>query len=508
MGWYLGMGTTQTLRLPDGRFRLYFASAFLDEVRIEGSPYGYPVLDAGGRQKFGLDAAGEILRDDFEILEWWKASGDDYQNLHFSKDFISFLDSVDGVDYPLYTPKVDLASGFQCENEDPFAGGTVVYEDNLPGTHFSGHGGAFSTRNAPLTVGFRAGWVSTAIRCSGAAVVYRDASVVYLKALDRYLMFVVECDGRGMAPDGGDLVEERGTQCTICVEHPCISGRFPKTRYVFFTCPDADFQKNVRGPFPVAPRAPDYTAGQWIGVPQAFMSRDHHFLFFYMNSFGYDYSGLHFAGVRELAADILVLEGYFDGGKDVDDKGRLFYDNFTSVDVLVSCETPSSPVAGAWPTLTDEHFVFCEDGYLHLYFSNRNPQTVDDLGNNLFNLDPTLVSHAVAEEPWDEWRIVTQKFTGPFEEHSGSDRGHIGQKAEKGLLAFKMVDCDPVNLPLLFGSAQIQLPNGLTDVVVNDPNIYLAATGEWILLVNCGAAGGLLRFKSEPDSACYRVLAC
>ncbi|HNH47403.1 MAG TPA: hypothetical protein PKY30_10210, partial [Myxococcota bacterium] len=419
-------------------------------------------------------------------------------------DFVSFLDSADGINYPMYTPRVDLAPGQSCDQPDPFAGGTVTYEDS--------------------TTGFRAGWKSTSIRCRGDSLVYHDVSVVYLAALNRYLMFAVECDGESMGLSGENLSET--DDCSICVPGICLQGGTPKTRFVFFTCADPDFQSGTMGPFPACPTPPDPTAmpAQWIGVPQAFMSPDENFLLFYIGGAAYMYAGMHVARVRSLQQGIQDLEDAWSRGDDVSEMGHdSFYQYFENLGICnVACNTPSSPCQGAGgsgdcaanasPTLTDEHFVFCEDGYLHLYFTNRNPQNDSEAASGT-NLPLTLVSHAVAAGPWDALSVRSLLTGRPLfggANFSGGSGLEVGYEfTTKDMLAnFTMVDCDPVDMVALLGAEQIETPFGQETLVINDPNVYQAAKGDYVMIAHSQAMGGLLRFKATSRVACRSVYQC
>ncbi len=277
---YLATGTTQTTRLPNGVYRMYFGAASVVGVtKGVNSGRSWPAYDVGGREKFAIDVRGDAALDySPDQLEFWGVSGTDYKKLHFSRNFVGYIDSVDGINFPLYAPKVSPTSGSTCEDVS-YAGAAGVLEE--------------------AATGFWAGWHSTSIRAEEANVVYRDVSVVYLAELRRYLMFAVECDGYGRGVNGNaDAMEGRG--CTLCVPAdsfatPCILNNQPKTRYVFFTCPDPAFGANTMGPFPVAPGAPNEALGQWIGVPQAFLSPGGDYLMYYVSTNGYAYAGLHFS---------------------------------------------------------------------------------------------------------------------------------------------------------------------------------------------------------------------
>lgn len=517
LSWYFTTGTTQTTRLPDGRFRMYFGGASISLVTSTLDSRSWPVQDSGGRTKFSLDMYGNRVTGSDTLSAWWHASGDDYEDLHFSGDFIGFLDSINGIDYPFYAPRVEPSSGTTCDDVS-YAAGTITFEDS--------------------STAFWAGWKSTSIRCSGASVVYRDVSVVYLEPLERYIMFAVECDGRGMSSDGlgGDVVDSGS--CSICIPSGCVLGGTSKTRYVFFTCPDSNFRGGTLGPFPVAPSAPDYTVGQWIGVPQAFMSPDEDYVLFYVGAGTvntYPYAGMHIASVIDLVDDIHFLENLALTGVDVSGMGDIFYRHFVNLGLItVNCLTPDNQVAAA-PTVTDEQFVFSDDRRLHLYFANRDPQTVTAATMaDVFNLPLTLISHAVASERWIAYAIevhrspviVSTDFDGQAVSAQNSYYAGVLQVPQESIVVaadplvldvtandiltdFTMVTCNPANLVDLLGTETITPEDqlGIT-VEMNDPNVYKTDGGDYIMIVHSSALGGMIRFMASESTASYSMKQC
>ena len=194
------------------------------------------------------------------------------ESLHFSNHFIAFMDSTDGLNWTLYAPKVPMEVG---DNGDCEQYADPIYEDG----------------------DFRAGWRSTSIRCNGSDVVYRDPSVVYLEAIDRYVMFVVECradmHASNYPPVGGydrsptlpwehAAAIDDNNRCQICLGE-CVAPdqtyvRFDTTtRVVFFVCANPDFQHGVMGPFRASEAIRSESKesasdlSEFIGVPQAFL---------------------------------------------------------------------------------------------------------------------------------------------------------------------------------------------------------------------------------------------
>lgn len=560
LGYYLATGTNQTTKLPTGVYRMYFGAAYLAQVATDASmvEYAWPTNDPGGRAKFAIDSDGALPRPNGKKQrEFWGASGDDYPNLHFSKEFIGYLDSTDGITFPMYAPSVAPTDGLTCEDAS-YAGATGTLEDS--------------------SSGFWAGWHSTSIRTTGDTVVYRDASVVYLTALGRYVMFVVECDGRGLSTDGlgTDVEDEAG--CSLCVPNGgpdpaywCLFNDQPKTRYVFFTCVDPDFGANAMGPFAVAATPPDYAAGEWLGVPQAFLSPDAQYLLYYLPG-PYSYCGMHIARISDLVAEVVWLERTKSAGVDVDGAGILFDQHFVNLGpVVIDCDTPSS---GTVPTVTDEHFVFCEDGRLHLYFTNRDTSDI--------TAPLRLVSHAAAFAAWDATAMEALFVTVPVAAPAGEPIVRPGVVAPAGesivldgvfapagktivlpggsdvvfhgvsdgvdgrtvppcyfqwllglpcvdtsylsnidivapdpvsvddiLINFRMAACDPVYMSELLGGQEIEDVYGdAVTVDLNDPNVYLAATGEYVMIVQCTALGGLVRLTADVATACASRESC
>lgn len=525
-GWRFLEGSTSVTVLQDGTYRMYFSTGNITHQDADKQFEVWPVTDPGGRSKFTLDANGNPIGDPGLRKEWWGASGSEVEDLYFSADFISFIDSADGVSYPLYTPHVDPDTAAACEDID-YAGASVTYE-------FSG---------------FRAGWRSTVIPSSGASVVYRDPSVVYIDELGKYVMMLVSCDGRGLATDGGDLVEgESG--CSFCTPEGLAacstSATTPVTNLVFFTCPDAAFQDDVMGPFPLLPVAPDPALGQWAGVPQMLLSPGGTIVLWYLGTRGYAFAGLHGATTADFAAHVMAMEAVWTDGADMSAWGPLVYTafhNFGFINLEADEDCPNQ-------TLTDEHLVFCKGGRLNLYYTNRSTGVVGD------PLD--LISRAFAASDWDETVVreylmgVSQvdegavsrvlDSTSTYEEalawYHGSGAAALSRRfggsaavaidelgiwlryalADEGadagahpndmLVNFQLAACDPINIVEYLGTSTVdRVDSGGTvletiTVEANDPDVYLTAHGMYALVFHSRAMGGTVIATASPAVAC------
>ena len=70
------------------------------------------------------------------------------------------------------------------------------------------------------------------------------------------------------------------------------------------------------------------------------------------------------------------------------------------------------------------------------------------------------------------------------------------------LVNFKMVICDPVYMSSLLGATSFTDAHGFShNVEVNDPNVYRAKTGEYVMIIHCDILGGLVRLTA--DSATF-----
>jgi len=516
-GWRLIEGSTSTLRLRDGRWRMYFATGGLEKQDSAKQYEVWPVTDAAGRNKFGLKADGSAETDTDKRNTWWRAAGDSVEDLHFSPDYIGFLDSSDGLSFPLYAPFVTPVVDANCGSVD-YTGASVTY--------------SFGS--------FRAGWRSTAIPSSG-SLLYRDPSVVYIADAARYVMLVVECDGRGLAAGGGDLDSSECDICTVDIAHcASSSATTPVTRLVFFTCADADFQEEVKGPFPLAPWPPEAVFGQWVGVPQMLLGPDEEVVLWYVGTgLGkerYGYAGLHAGLACNFGEVIRRLESVWFEGADLSVYGGAVYTIFHNFGAI---EVGDAPPDCNPSTLTDEHFVFCEDGRLHLYYANRSSGDVED------PLD--LISHAVAGASWQAERM--QLFVGPplpgcagsvaerpataEPELAVSGLEHLRpgpsvtlkvrdgavdgseiweerdteERLKDTVVRFDTV-CGVIDLPKYLNTGTVDDGTLAVPVECNDPDVYQAADGSYVALFHSRALGALVLAKADSAEACTTTPEC
>ena len=160
LGYAFGTGTTQTIQLPTGQYRMYFASGTLNQYTTSNLRV-WPAYDGSNtRLKFNINRFGFSEDPETNPL-YWKATGDDYTNLHFSNEFIGYIDSTNGIEFPMYAPWVEPIS-VNCS-----------------------YAGATATVSNPAT-NFWAGWHCTAIRSTLGSLVYRDPSVLHIKSLSKF----------------------------------------------------------------------------------------------------------------------------------------------------------------------------------------------------------------------------------------------------------------------------------------------------------------------------------
>lgn len=569
LGWYLQTGTTQTLRLPNGTYRTYFAAAALSQVtKIQELLTPWPIYDSNtateqAKIKFSIKDNQEISQTNSEFEFYWKADSTNCQDCHFSKNFVGFLDSVDGIHYPFYAPKLTPTSGTTCRDVS-YVGSQPVFEEP----------------------GFRAGWRSTCVPASNSTIVYRDVSVVYVPDCALYLMVAVQCDGTGMGlgENPPDLVEgaeiyvtdsngvtllddngqERTTRCALCIPHDSTQNQAPKTRLVFFLCSDADFQTNVRGPFEFQFPELDRTSyvdnndvphqGEWLGVPQAFMDEEQRFLFLFLHAQlkpGSTYPN----GLLTVAAE--TVSGLLTSLYNEDPDPLGYTTDFTNA--LIQYPNPSvapldSSVTGnvqitcadtvtGWregdithPSYVsvDEHFVFYKKR-LHIFFTRQHSDySYTDTRQNIIK-PLSAVSHAVALGTWSSDALQNSinnvlpdqiyYSANSINTNRFSINRHLryilrARAAEQNflarlpdmLLSYRASPCDPIVIPEAlevsdpadsviqptsppFGNTASPIP-----VELNDPNVYVAEDGTLVMLVHCGALGGVILLTAPPDT--------
>lgn len=512
--WWLQTTSVAHFRHPSGSYRMYFFDGRLRSFReptlqwpltaerdLAGVIASYPKFSTAG---------GTPITDRDQLDAWWystlASANGVVTGLHFAPDFISFLDSEDGIFFPINAPwMITKVSG--ASNPCQAANTTPRFTYN----------------------GERAGWRSTAIPCANASVVYKVDSVLRVTKVryrggqaDVYLMFAVQCDGRGIGAydsdnnhladddaidhdrDGGDYAD-----CSICSPGACLMGEIPRTRYVFFISRDADFQKEVWGPFDALRAAPDREVGDWIGVPQAFSDPEERFLFFYVHpqpGSRYSGAGLRCApmdAVRDALATILAnrtlnvtgptglpaltralqLQQRWGGG--------VFSAAFVSLGELLLCIRPLE--TSLTPDFrVDEHFVFCE-GRLHLFFTYRDPLSpVGELGT------PRLraIWHASAWEPFDAKRLERALAE---EIEAAVPELFLGHEVLDMTNRFTVTTCEPLDIVRLVGAEETEFQDNLGSVTVevNDPTVELVNAPGMVMLFHSEALRALMVAYSQ-----------
>lgn len=247
IGWHVNTASTCTIPLPTGGYRMYLPEPRLQKEAVaipavNLSPFSHPHRDGVPRYPDDKSWAEHTLR--------------------FSSDYIAFVDSADGSQFPVYAPEMTLTDGV-CDFWDVL---------NPDWTNAGWTPTCVPSRSVP---GNEAG--ASAPDGSLVYSVYRDPSVVYVPAKGKYLMFAVEC--RSTIPYvGGD-------------SSPCLPGGdyvIPYTRYVVFLSDSPDFPADGTTPDPLDASAlavlvqPDlgaegpgvYSPNEWYGVPHALMGPD------------------------------------------------------------------------------------------------------------------------------------------------------------------------------------------------------------------------------------------
>lgn len=332
------------------------------------------------------------------------------------------------------------------------------------------------------------------------------------QSLTVYLMFAVECDGRGQyfAGEGKDAIPYDVSEavleysfdgaptvfpnCLLCSPPPpdrnnCRTVTTPVTRYVFFICDNLDFQSDVRGPFDVFPAPPSQAQGQWIGVPQAFMDAEQRVMYFYVHpqaEASYAGSGLSAvpmsgvrAAVRSLRNDPRAVvsgsTGLVHNDTDRDALSALFNRQVVSLgDIHVRGLEGGSEVTVS--ERVDEHFVFCGE-VLHLFMTRRQPSfSVGEQGGAQTGEVLDAAVHARAFERYDAARIEAE-LASPGAEPD----------ARSMVLAFQCTASPLLEIAALTGDPTSNL---------NDPTAYRLDETDpdsaWMLLVFCEDLRGLL----------------
>ncbi len=245
LGMHVSTASTCVLRDADGKGgqRLYIQLAMLLDDQ-SGGGYALPATNPA-------DTAGSITRESPGA----NASG------RFSADYIAFVDSTDGLTFPVYAPVYEASGNCGQPVRDTGAG---AYD--------------------------AAGWTPTALNCrtpagaapssSGDYVAYRDPTVIDLRArygnLGFCMMVCVEARSRAPIDAASDAFTE-GKSGTDPLTNP-------RTRVVCFLSPGPDFAPGGLAPTPgqlgqafvlVEPRAQDVMPQpEWYGVPTATITPD------------------------------------------------------------------------------------------------------------------------------------------------------------------------------------------------------------------------------------------
>lgn len=533
LGYHLEVASTCTVKLSTGVYRTYFAYPKLNTVGSER--FSWPVRDGYGTKKFTLEATGEASDRWEDNRTWWNPDEATaaVADRCFTPAYISFLDSTDGVSWPLSAPQVSPTSGTTCEDAT-YVGATPVFSSGS----------------------FRSGWKSTAIPSSGAVVTYRDPSVVYLKGWGRYLMFVVRCDGTGRSPAGGDVAYEvePGQECNTCEPSSCLSSTDsdgdgtpdespqPTTDLVFFSCPTPEFQAGVSGPFKALAMTTDHTRGLWIGVPQALLTPDGDYVLVHAVVGGS--GGLWAASLKTLGRAVDALEATF-----LADPATPYDDYFQAVaafqllgDVTLRCSDALAPI--------DPHFVFSPDGVLNLFFTQEGSEDelryvsqarasasydadtlAVALGEALPTIDPSEATYAPidystttvpgtpvgsgAALPPGWAATVFGTLVPPYWLSEAVNRTIPGTEITPAttvtamFLDMTVTDCPPIDAQELIGSAEYTDPNDPSGVgqvpSVHDPEVFVAADGTVQMLFY--AFSGLIRAWADPDDVWNAPLA-
>ena len=519
IGFHLDVASTCTVKLPSGKYRMYFSYGKIGTVKLAASSMrarrsAWPIEDGNGERKYmRTSASPDGIADWTQGRAWWDSGEQsttvDVGKRHFTMKYVGWLDSDDGVDWALTAPQLAPVAGTTCED--------VSYLDATP---------VFSSGS------FWAGWHSTVIPSAEAVVTYRDPTVVYLKGYGRYLMFVVRCDGAGRGSSGGDLSYTIAplAECDTCASGPCVTN--PTTDIVFFSCLSPDFQVGVCGPFRAISLTADSAVGQWFGVPQALLTPDGDYVLLHavrsqgggglwvasVNALGTAVGGLERdwaarPGVPYTALDPLAVAAFFLLG-----------------DVSITCG-----IAATKPV--DPQFIFSPDGVLNLFYTEA------ERGDKEGTL--RWVSQARAGAPYDAHalakltgspsrREVREVLLAPAIEISAfgglSGRGSTGRRgsvvrpgaafdasvgpnsASTGLPAahpspWQMfrhlfaLGCPPIDVQELSGGPDytdpIDAPRKLHVASVHDPDVYIAADNTVRLLFY--SFNGLIRAWAGPE---------
>ena len=488
--WRLYTTSPAFATLGNGQQRMYFFDGTLRNPLADPSTTRWPtqVVLSDGTTPFKFNA--QIATSSQTEEAWWRAeysSGQSVSTLRFSKQFIAFLDSDDGVVFNLFTPLlINPTEAGRCD----FTRATVHYS-------------WIELHNQQLSIR-QAGWKSTVIPCHYAGIVYKMDSVLCVPIPDAnpvWVMFAVRCSGAGLGTNGSDLEEGLDGACPLCSPSTddasiCIRPGHPTpvTDYVIFVSESPDFREGTLGPFGLLPDKPDDDAGQWVGVPQAWMSDDGRFIFYYVHPNRGEsgqptaYEGLNVArtadfGIRLAlasiqyaafaATDSALHPAHDDAGvlDQIEQTRAIISPAFRNLGNIEVCAQDLDNLSEGDPWV-DEHFIFC-DGRLHLYYTH--------LGE-------------FVEKPRDEPRLdaihraSARAAFSPIllELFLESGAPAVPSLIEDMLLRFKLADCSVFNADNIESSSEVE-PQ------VNDPTVHFG--------VGSDRGHTVLHFFSEAEQA-------
>lgn len=427
--------------------RMYFQNPSLgSEEALAGSPAPlFPIYATDETPKFAvatvLEFGGPLLGD---TDAWWRTEfptgSEDITELHFSSSYIAFLDADSDGLYTLWAPWLEPSADSDCwEAVEP------------------SYSGSFG----------RAGWHSTSIPCADASVTFRDVTVLYLPTLGMWLMVAVRCVGD---PAAGGNCGSPGADTSL----------------VWFISGDPSFQQTdaneVRGPFALIPEAyqPDVGVGDFVGVPTALIDPDDRHLIVMERDRKVWVCPLQDFEIWALL--VAIFSPTFLGDPD-------FSIGDTTPLILLGpySTTGSTPSSNLAPTVTDEHLLIDDAGYLQLFFANR--YNGDHETDTLDLLSRARSSIAYHPDVLDYILVVREAFeegTGPA--YPVYPVYVLVQQLAGALLTFEMGECDPLCMSeLLTGTCE-----GATQALINDPDVYSGQRAALYAQFHCGPLGGLV----------------
>jgi hypothetical protein len=463
LGWWLSAGSTCTVRLADGRQRIYMHSPSLATLCGEADVL-WPYQDARGASKFGVTVAGSSVIRVGDAEGWWSADADavtDPAELHFSSRYIAWMDAEDDGTFTLIAP--ELAPNTSADEGECWADVTPTFDTSLG----------------------RAGWHSTDIPFTGASTVYRDVSVCYLAGpgAGLYVLVCVECSS-------DTFVEGEDPGCSICTPGACTDAGTPTTRLVYFASTSPDFNEStapVAGPFALfAPEdQPDADVGEWLGVPQALVDPGGEYMFVMVNKNDADGALLYAARVSDVLVQVFVQVIFGEG------TASVFHDHLAGGGYAGSAVEGRTPSSGYEPTVTDPHLLFGDDGLAHLFYANRYSGSTAD------PLDLLSSAHALL--------AYSPDFVGGWLDGTEDMLEAIGIMLTVGAV-FALVPgtCDPLCLSEVLrpvnGCHAYRGGYGAGDLI-NDPDVFLSLSGDYQATFHSGVLGGLVYATASASRA-------